>query len=120
MASELLPFHANMFQAAVSASVPVQPLCIMYEDAHGRQSTAPAYIDDLVARRLAQPAAARRPVDRACLRVRAACYLARTAVRWRRKRRRAVDGRAAEMQGGAATSGALVAERAESSASTRR
>jgi 1-acyl-sn-glycerol-3-phosphate acyltransferase len=43
----LLPFHANMFQAAVSAAVPVQPLCIMYEDAHGRQSTAPAYIDDL-------------------------------------------------------------------------
>jgi 1-acyl-sn-glycerol-3-phosphate acyltransferase len=43
----LLPFHANMFQAAVSASAPVQPLCIMYEDAQGRQSTAPAYIDDL-------------------------------------------------------------------------
>ncbi|MFC6313650.1 1-acyl-sn-glycerol-3-phosphate acyltransferase [Paraburkholderia dipogonis] len=43
----VLPFHANMFQAAVSASVPVQPLCIMYEDAQGRQSTAPAYIDDL-------------------------------------------------------------------------
>ncbi|WP_144144835.1 lysophospholipid acyltransferase family protein [Paraburkholderia sp. BCC1884] len=43
----LLPFHANMFQAAVSASVPVQPLCIMYEDGQGRQSTAPAYIDDL-------------------------------------------------------------------------
>jgi 1-acyl-sn-glycerol-3-phosphate acyltransferase len=43
----LLPFHANMFQAAVSAGAPVQPLCIMYEDAHGRQSTAPAYIDDL-------------------------------------------------------------------------
>jgi 1-acyl-sn-glycerol-3-phosphate acyltransferase len=43
----LLPFHANMFQAAVSASAAVQPLCIMYEDAQGRQSTAPAYIDDL-------------------------------------------------------------------------
>ncbi|PRX29514.1 lyso-ornithine lipid acyltransferase [Paraburkholderia sp. BL18I3N2] len=43
----VLPFHANMFQAAVSASVPVQPLCMMYEDAQGRQSTAPAYIDDL-------------------------------------------------------------------------
>ncbi|WCM20544.1 1-acyl-sn-glycerol-3-phosphate acyltransferase [Paraburkholderia bryophila] len=43
----LLPFHANMFQAAVSAAAPVQPLCIMYEDAQGRQSTAPAYIDDL-------------------------------------------------------------------------
>jgi 1-acyl-sn-glycerol-3-phosphate acyltransferase len=43
----LLPFHANMFQAAVSAAAHVQPLCIMYEDAQGRQSTAPAYIDDL-------------------------------------------------------------------------
>jgi 1-acyl-sn-glycerol-3-phosphate acyltransferase len=44
---KLLPFHANMFQAAVSASSPVQPLCIMYEDAQGRQSTAPAYIDEV-------------------------------------------------------------------------
>ncbi|CAD6542030.1 lysophospholipid acyltransferase family protein [Paraburkholderia sabiae] len=44
---QLLPFHANMFQAAVSASRPVQPVCMMYEDAQGRQSTAPAYIGDL-------------------------------------------------------------------------
>ncbi|CAG4904686.1 lysophospholipid acyltransferase family protein [Paraburkholderia gardini] len=43
----LLPFHANLFQAAVSASCPVQPVCLMYEDAQGRQSTTPAYIDDL-------------------------------------------------------------------------
>jgi len=43
----LLPFHANMFQAAVSAGRPVQPVCLMYEDAQGRQSKAPAYIDDL-------------------------------------------------------------------------
>jgi 1-acyl-sn-glycerol-3-phosphate acyltransferase len=43
----LLPFHANLFQAAVSASVPVQPLCLMYEDAHGALSTAPAYIGDM-------------------------------------------------------------------------
>jgi 1-acyl-sn-glycerol-3-phosphate acyltransferase len=43
----LLPFHANMFQAAVSASRPVQPLCVYYEDAHGKQSTAPAYIGDM-------------------------------------------------------------------------
>ncbi len=46
----LLPFHANLFQAAVSASCPVQPVCILYEDAQGRQSTAPAYIDDLTLR----------------------------------------------------------------------
>ncbi|QGZ60787.1 lysophospholipid acyltransferase family protein [Paraburkholderia acidisoli] len=43
----LLPFHSNMFQAAVAAGKPVQPLCIYYEDAQGRQTTAPAYIDDL-------------------------------------------------------------------------
>jgi 1-acyl-sn-glycerol-3-phosphate acyltransferase len=44
--ANLLPFHANLFQAAVLAACPVQPICIMYEDAHG-QSLAPAYIDDL-------------------------------------------------------------------------
>jgi 1-acyl-sn-glycerol-3-phosphate acyltransferase len=44
---DLLPFHANLFQAAVSAQCPVQPICLMYEDAHGRQSTAPAYIGDI-------------------------------------------------------------------------
>ena len=44
---QLLPFHANLFQAAVSASSPVQPVCILYEDAQGRQSTAPAYIGDM-------------------------------------------------------------------------
>jgi 1-acyl-sn-glycerol-3-phosphate acyltransferase len=44
---ELLPFHANMFQAAVSANAPVQPICIVYEDASGRQSTAPAYVGNI-------------------------------------------------------------------------
>ncbi|MEQ0777170.1 lysophospholipid acyltransferase family protein [Paraburkholderia tropica] len=43
----LKPFHSNMFQAPVSACTPVQPICIMYEDAQGRQSLAPAYIDDV-------------------------------------------------------------------------
>jgi 1-acyl-sn-glycerol-3-phosphate acyltransferase len=43
----LLPFHANLFQAAVSASRPVQPICLYYEDAHGNQSSAPAYIDEM-------------------------------------------------------------------------
>jgi 1-acyl-sn-glycerol-3-phosphate acyltransferase len=42
----LLPFHSNLFQAAVSASCPVQPICLMYADARG-QTVAPAYIDDL-------------------------------------------------------------------------
>lgn len=40
---DLLPFHANLFQAAVEAGCPVQPVCIMYEDGQGRQSLAPAY-----------------------------------------------------------------------------
>lgn len=31
----------------MSASCPVQPICLMYEDAQGRQSTAPAYIGDM-------------------------------------------------------------------------
>jgi 1-acyl-sn-glycerol-3-phosphate acyltransferase len=44
---ELLPFHSNLFQAAVSAGSFVQPICLMYEDGDGRQSEAPAYIDDL-------------------------------------------------------------------------
>jgi 1-acyl-sn-glycerol-3-phosphate acyltransferase len=43
----LLPFHSNMFQAAVEAQCPVQPVCMLYEDAHGRQSTAAAFIGDM-------------------------------------------------------------------------
>jgi len=41
------PFHTNLFQAAVHAGVPIQPICLMYEDAQGRQSLAPAYIGDM-------------------------------------------------------------------------
>ncbi|MFP6559984.1 lysophospholipid acyltransferase family protein [Paraburkholderia sp. B3] len=41
------PFHTNLFQAAVEAGQPVQPICILYEDARGQQSVAPAYIDDV-------------------------------------------------------------------------
>ncbi|MCA8093235.1 1-acyl-sn-glycerol-3-phosphate acyltransferase [Burkholderia anthina] len=43
----LLPFHANLFQSAVSAGCAVQPVCLMYEDAQQRQSVAPAYTGDL-------------------------------------------------------------------------
>jgi 1-acyl-sn-glycerol-3-phosphate acyltransferase len=43
----LLPFHTNLFQAAVIAGVPVQPVCMMYADAQGRQSLAPAYIGNM-------------------------------------------------------------------------
>lgn len=44
---QLLPFHANLFQAAVSAHVPVQPVALRFVDAaRGSVSLAPCYIDD--------------------------------------------------------------------------
>lgn len=44
----VLPFHANILQAAVSANAPVQPICMLYQEAgSGRQSLAPAYVGDL-------------------------------------------------------------------------
>ena len=61
---ELLPFHANLFQAAVSAGCAVQPICLMYEDAHGRQSVAPAS-RRAGAGHVARHGVARRPARRA-------------------------------------------------------
>lgn len=47
----VMPFHANIFQAAVLAGAPVQPVCLLYERPHegrrGEQSMAPAYIGDM-------------------------------------------------------------------------
>jgi len=44
---QLLPFHANLFQAAISAPAPIQPLALRFTDpATGQQSLAPCYIDD--------------------------------------------------------------------------
>ena len=44
---ELLPFHANLIQAAVSAHAPVQPVAMRYVDqASGAESRAPLYLDD--------------------------------------------------------------------------
>ncbi|MCP1116602.1 lysophospholipid acyltransferase family protein [Robbsia andropogonis] len=47
----VLPFHANIFQAAVAAGAPVQPVTLLYERPHagqrGEQSLAPAYIGDM-------------------------------------------------------------------------
>ncbi|WP_347556200.1 lysophospholipid acyltransferase family protein [Robbsia sp. KACC 23696] len=47
----IMPFHANIFQAAVAADAPVQPVCLLYERPHagrrGEQSLAPAYIGDM-------------------------------------------------------------------------
>jgi 1-acyl-sn-glycerol-3-phosphate acyltransferase len=43
----LLPFHANVLQAAISAQAPVQPVALAYVDAtNGRRSQAPTYIGD--------------------------------------------------------------------------
>ncbi len=45
--AELLPLHANLFQAAVSAEVPVQPVLLRYLDATSAEpSSAPAYVGD--------------------------------------------------------------------------
>ncbi len=43
----LLPFHSNLFQAAVAAQAHVQPVTILYMDDQGRQSLAPAYVGDM-------------------------------------------------------------------------
>lgn len=45
--TDLLPFHANLFQAAVSADAPVQPVALQFVDAaSGQISLAPCYIND--------------------------------------------------------------------------
>lgn len=43
----LLPFHANLFQAAISANAPVLPIALRFTDAAtGAHSLAPCYIND--------------------------------------------------------------------------
>jgi 1-acyl-sn-glycerol-3-phosphate acyltransferase len=43
----LLPFHANLIQAAISAHAPVQPVALKYVDgASGARSDAPLFIGD--------------------------------------------------------------------------
>jgi 1-acyl-sn-glycerol-3-phosphate acyltransferase len=52
---ELLPFHANLIQAAIQAEAPVQPMSLKFIDAQtGELSFAPCYIGDdtLKARRI--------------------------------------------------------------------
>ncbi|MES2911231.1 MAG: lysophospholipid acyltransferase family protein [Pseudomonadota bacterium] len=45
--TSLLPFHANLLQAAIVAEVPVQPVAITFIDAStGQRSAAPCYVDD--------------------------------------------------------------------------
>lgn len=44
---ELLPFHGNLIQAAISAGAPVQPVALRFVDrASGRDSDAPLYLGD--------------------------------------------------------------------------
>ncbi len=44
---QVLPFHANLFQAAISANAAVQPMALRFENAAtGQHSQAPCYIDD--------------------------------------------------------------------------
>ena len=43
----LLPFHANLFQAAIAADAPVQPVALQFIDQMtGQVSQAPCYIND--------------------------------------------------------------------------
>ncbi|MES2581648.1 MAG: lysophospholipid acyltransferase family protein [Pseudomonadota bacterium] len=45
--STLLPFHANLLQAAISADAPVQPVALRFVDAaSGQISFAPCYVGD--------------------------------------------------------------------------
>ncbi len=45
--THVLPFHANLLQAAISAQVPVQPVALQFVDgASGSISLAPCYIGD--------------------------------------------------------------------------
>jgi 1-acyl-sn-glycerol-3-phosphate acyltransferase len=42
----LLPFHANLIQAAVAVHAPVQPVALRFVDAEGRDSPGPLYLGD--------------------------------------------------------------------------
>lgn len=42
----LLPFHANLVQAAISADAPVQPLALRFADRDGATSFAPSFVGD--------------------------------------------------------------------------
>ena len=43
----LLPFHANLFEAAIVAQVPIQPLVLRYVDEQGRLHTAADFIGEM-------------------------------------------------------------------------
>ncbi|MBS0442247.1 MAG: 1-acyl-sn-glycerol-3-phosphate acyltransferase [Proteobacteria bacterium] len=43
---DVLPFHANLLQAAIATAAPVQPVVLRYRDAHAAVSQAPSYVGD--------------------------------------------------------------------------
>lgn len=44
---DLLPFHANLLQAAIAAGAPVQPVALQFLDTHtGQRSEAPLYVGE--------------------------------------------------------------------------
>jgi 1-acyl-sn-glycerol-3-phosphate acyltransferase len=43
---ELLPFHANLLQAAIATATPVQPVVLRFADAAQAYSAAAVYIGD--------------------------------------------------------------------------
>jgi 1-acyl-sn-glycerol-3-phosphate acyltransferase len=44
---DLLPFHANLFEAAIDAGVPIQPYALRYVDAAGAYHRAVEYVGDM-------------------------------------------------------------------------
>ncbi|CAM8638890.1 PlsC 1-acyl-sn-glycerol-3-phosphate acyltransferase [Comamonadaceae bacterium] len=44
--THVLPFHANLLQAAIAVNAPIQPIALKFLDAQGQQSFAPCYIGD--------------------------------------------------------------------------
>src|ERR1700744_392417 len=62
------PFYPAMFQAAIDAGRPVQPIRLTYRHVDGTVSTAPAYVgDDSLSRSIGRMLSVRRPL--ACVRV---------------------------------------------------
>lgn len=43
---DVLPFHANLLQAAIATETPVQPIVLRYRDAHAAVSQAASYVGD--------------------------------------------------------------------------
>lgn len=44
--THVLPFHANLLQAAIAVNAPIQPVALQFADVQGQQSFAPCYIGD--------------------------------------------------------------------------